>query len=163
MPFVEVQKFLDGDYPQGLFYYWKSVYLKSLDDNVIRALVRHAAERPSPITSLDVWALGGAVGRVGSGERAFCQRDAPFLLGIESNWERREESEANIAWTRGVFHDMQRFSTGGSYLNFPGFGEEGENLLRGAYGANYDRLKAIKRKYDPENLFRENLNIKPAP
>jgi FAD/FMN-containing dehydrogenase len=161
-PFAEVQRALDADYPNGMQYYWKSLYLNGLDDKVIHALVRHAATRPSPITSLDIWALGGAMARVDSGATAFARRNAPFLLGIESNWEKPADSEANLAWTRGVFQDMQQFSDGGSYLNFPGFAEEGERLLRGAYGSNFDRLRAVKSKYDPGNLFRANLNIQPA-
>ena len=128
---------------------------------MIHALAEHAATRPSPLTSLDIWVLGGAIRRVGATDTAFARREAPFLLGIESNWDNPLENEANLAWTRKVFQDMQRFSGGGSYLNFPGFAEEGEDLLRGAYASNYTRLQAIKAKYDPQNLFRGNLNIKP--
>jgi FAD/FMN-containing dehydrogenase len=162
MRFVEVQKFLDADYPDGMQYYWKSLFLEELNDEVIRVLAGHAAERPSPLTSLDIWALGGVMARVDPHATAFARRNAPFLLGIESNWEKPEDSDANLAWTRRVFADMQRHSRGGSYLNFPGFAEEGEALLRGAYGANYERLRAIKAKYDPDNLFRGNLNIPPG-
>jgi FAD/FMN-containing dehydrogenase len=84
------------------------------------------------------------------------------LLGIEANWERTQDDEANIAWVRNCVADMRRFSSGGMYLNFPGFLEEGERLLRDAYGENYQRLVALKNKYDPTNLFRLNQNIKPT-
>jgi hypothetical protein len=161
MRFLEVQKFLDADYPDGMFYYWKSLYLESLSDEVIHAISGHAAERPSPITSLDVWGLGGERSRIGPGETPLARRP-PFLLGIESNWEKSEHSEENVAWTRKVFKDMERFTRSGSYLNFPGFNEEGEDLLKGAYGSNYERLQTIKAKYDPHNLFQGNVNIKPA-
>ena len=161
MKFLEVQKFLDADYPNGMFYYWKSLYLDSLSDEVIHAIAGHAAERPSPITSVDVWGLGGEMSRIGSGETPLIWRP-PFLLGIESNWEKFEDSEENIAWTRKVFADMKRFSRSGTYLNFPGFAEEGDDLLKGAYGSNYERLQSIKTKYDPNNLFQGTLNIKPA-
>jgi hypothetical protein len=161
MPFNQVQKSLDADYPDGRLYYWKSLYLQGLDDETIEAIINHAAERPSPITSLDVWALGGKIAQNRSSETAFAQRKAPFLLGIESNWDNPKDSAKNITWTRKVFNDMKKFSTGGSYLNFPGFFEEGEELLQGAYGNNYERLQQIKAKYDPDNFFKGNLNIKP--
>jgi FAD/FMN-containing dehydrogenase len=162
MPFVAAQQAFDADYPDGRRYYWKSTYLRHLDDDVVQALAGHAAARPSQLTSLDVWALGGAMGRVPSDETAFARRDAPFLLGIEANWDDPAADEANIAWAREVYRDAQRFSPGGAYLNFPGFGEEGATLVRSSYGGNYDRLAAIKAKYDPNNLFRVNLNIAPA-
>jgi hypothetical protein len=161
MRFVEVQKFLDADYPDGMFYYWKSLYLENLSDEIISAIAGHAAERPSPITSVDVWGLGGKMGRTGPGDTPLVRRP-PFLLGIESNWEKFEDSDKNIGWTREVYKDMERFSQSGLYLNFPGFAEEGDHLLKGAYGSNYERLQTIKAKYDPNNLFQGNLNIEPA-
>ena len=100
--------------------------------------------------------------RIGPGETPLARRQVPFLLGIESNWEKSEESQENIAWTRKVFKDIERYTRSGIYLNFPGFNEEGEDLLKGAYGSNYERLQAIKAKYDPDNLFQGNLNIRPA-
>jgi FAD/FMN-containing dehydrogenase len=160
--FLDVQRALDADYPDGMLYYWKSLYLDRLDDDAISALVAHAAARPSPISTLDVWGLGGAISRVDPRATAFARRDAPFLLGIEANWQRPEDSAANVAWGRRLFQDMQRFSRGGAYLNFPGFAEEGESLVRGAYGPNYERLQRVKAAYDPDNLFCGNLNIPPA-
>jgi FAD/FMN-containing dehydrogenase len=161
--FLDVQRALDADYPDGMLYYWKSTYLDHLDDEAVAALIDHAAARPSPITSLDVWGLGGAVSRVDPQATPFARRDAPFLLGIESNWQRPEDAPANLAWSRKVFQAMQRYSRGGSYLNFPGFAEEGESLVRGAYGVNYERLRRVKAQYDPDNLFCGNLNIAPGP
>jgi FAD/FMN-containing dehydrogenase len=162
IPFVEMQKALDADYPDGRLYYWKSLYLDTLDDEVLRAIAKHAAARPSPLSSLDVWGLGGEVNRIDPLSTAFGRRDAPFLLGIEANWERPEESDANMAWARGIYREMQRFSHGGSYLNFAGFAEEGDALVRGSYGGNYDRLQRVKSTYDPDNLFSGNLNVPPT-
>jgi FAD/FMN-containing dehydrogenase len=159
MPYLAAQKLFDPDYPNGRRYYWKSLYLSNLGDEAIRALAEHAARRPSPISSLDVWALGGAFGRVSPEATAFGRRDAAYLLGIEANWDDPAGDQANVAWAREVFRDMQRFSSGGSYLNFPGFAEEGEDLLKKAYGANYARLQSVKAQYDPENVLRHNLNI----
>jgi FAD/FMN-containing dehydrogenase len=160
MPYVVAQSLFDPEYPDGGRYYWKSIYLDSLNDKVIQALVEYAGQRPSPISNLDIWSLGGAVSRVAPEATAFAHRHVPFLLGIEANWHHPEDDEANIAWARGVFTDMQRFSLGGAYLNFPGFGEEGESLLQASYGSNYRRLQDVKARYDPDNFFRHNLNIR---
>ncbi|RPJ71148.1 MAG: FAD-binding oxidoreductase, partial [Desulfobacteraceae bacterium] len=163
MRFVDVQTFLDADYPDGKFYYWKSIYLDRLDAEAIKALSDHTALRPSPLSSIDVWTLGRAMRRVKSTETAFHTRDAPYMIGIEANWDAREEAEANINWARAVFEDLKKFSRGGNYLNFPGFFEEQESLLKGSYGENLKRLKSIKATYDPENLFLGAINIAPGP
>ncbi|QIN81942.1 FAD-binding protein [Rubrobacter tropicus] len=163
MPYTEAQKVLDEDYPDGWHYYWKSVNVDGLEDEVIERLVQHAENAPSDYSTIDVWYQGGAMGRVGADESAFGDRSAPILLGIEANWEAEpKEDGANIVWVRDCFSDMRRFSSGGMYLNFPGFLEEGDGLLRGAFGENYERLVALKNRYDPTNLFRLNQNIKPT-
>jgi FAD/FMN-containing dehydrogenase len=161
MPYTEAQKILDEDYPDGWRYYWKSVNVGGLEDGVIEALMEHAEAAPSDHSTIDVWFQGGAMGRVGADESAFGDRSAPILLGIEANWEAGED-EANIAWARACYADMRRFSGGGVYLNFPGFLEEGQGLMRDAYGENYERLVALKDEYDPTNLFRLNQNIEPT-
>ena len=161
MPYTEAQKVLDEDYPDGWRYYWKSVNVGGLEDGVIEALMEHAEAAPSDHSTIDVWFQGGAMGRVGADESAFGDRSAPILIGIEANWEVGED-EANIAWARACYADMRRFSDGGVYLNFPGFLEEGQGLMRDAYGENYERLVALKDEYDPANLFRLNQNIEPT-
>ncbi|MFD6321343.1 FAD-binding oxidoreductase [Streptomyces sp. NPDC058442] len=161
MPYTEVQAILDEDYPDGLHYYWKSVNVPELGDELIERLAEHAAAAPSPRSTIDVWYQGGAMARVGEEETAFANRDAPYLLGLEANWEAEADSAENMTWVRGTFADLSSFSTGGVYLNFPGFLEEGEQLLREGYGTNYERLSTVKAKYDPANLFHLNANIKP--
>ncbi|MNC92283.1 putative FAD-linked oxidoreductase YvdP [compost metagenome] len=84
------------------------------------------------------------------------------MVAFESTWTDPAQSDANISWARNAHASMKRFDASGIYLNFPGFGEEKEEMVRAAYGANYERLVTIKTKYDPENLFRMNLNIPPA-
>ncbi len=163
MPYTEVQKLLDEDYPDGWRYYWKSVNVDGLGEGVIEALMEHAEAAPSDHSTIDVWFQGGAMGRVGAEESAFGERSSPILLGIEANWEEDPgDDETNIAWARGCYSDLRRFSGGGVYLNFPGFLEEGQDLMRDAYGENYQRLVALKNQYDPANLFRLNQNIKPT-
>src|ERR1043166_2553476 len=90
-----------------------------------------------------LWALGGAMRNEPEGGSAFAKRDAPFLLGVESNWEDAADDEANIAWTRRIIDEASALSPGGTYLNFPGFVQEGEQLLRETYGASYERLQKI--------------------
>jgi hypothetical protein len=99
--------------------------------------------------------------RLGEQQTAFANRSEPYLIGIEANWEEETGSDENVRWVRDVFADLQSFSRGGVYLNFPGFLEEGERLMREGYGRNYDRLVEVKTKYDPTNLFRLNPNIAP--
>lgn len=159
----EVQTILDEDYPEGeLHYYWKSLYLESLDDEVIEGIVACNEKRLSSLSTVDIWHMGGAIRRVSADESAFGGRQAPYLLGVEANWDPVEDDEANIAWTRACVADMQKFSDGSQYLNFPGFLEEGETMLQTTFGQKYKRLVALKNKYDPTNLFRLNQNIKPS-
>ena len=159
--YTAAQSFLDEDYPDGGLYYWKSVNTPGLSDTLIERLTEHAAAAPSPASTIDVWYQGGAMARVGEEATAFANRDVPYLLGIEGNWEHASDSERNLTWVRDTFADLRTFSAGGTYLNFPGFLEEGEQLLREGYGGNYERLAAVKAAYDPGNLFRLNANIRP--
>ena len=129
---------------------------------MIDRLVTAASESPSHQATVDVWHIGGALRRIDAASSAFGRRDMPYLIGIEGNWEDPREDGPNIAWTRTLWADLHRFSSGAVYLNFPGFGEEGEALVRAGYGENYERLAALKRIYDPTNLFRLNQNVLPA-
>lgn len=163
MPFVEVQKTFDEDYPAHIMrYYWKSLYLKSLNDDAIERIIEHNAQRPSSHSTIDIWQLGGAMNRVGLQQMAFTNRTAPFLLGLESNWEDAHHDEINIAWARQFLEAMREFSDGSQYLNFPGLNEDGEAQLRTTFGDNYPRLVELKNKYDPRNLFRLYSNIQPT-
>jgi FAD/FMN-containing dehydrogenase len=161
-PYTAAQSDFDAFFPEGLLYYWKSLFLDHLDDEVIHAMVVHAEDRPSPRTPLIVRHLGGAISRVPEDATAYGNRTALFNLSIDSTWENPAESERNITWTRDVWTKMRRFSEGGIYLNFAGFLEEGEELLKSGHGENYRRLVDLKNKYDPTNLFRLNHNIKPT-
>ena len=129
---------------------------------MIAGLVERNAAASSPHSTIDVWFQGGAMAEVGEADTAFANRRAPYLLGIEGNWEDDGEDAENVAWVRATFDLMRSHSDGGVYLNFPGFLEEGEELMRSGYGDNYERLAALKAKYDPGNLFRLNPNVPPA-
>jgi len=162
LPYTALQQMFDPFFPAGkLEYYWKSIYLAGLDEDAASTIAEHAASRPSPMSMVGLWALGGALGRVDADATATGGRTAPYLLEILGTWADPQEREANVAWTRGVFDAMTPFSTGKTNLNFPGLGDE-PDFVRAALGDNWDRLVAVKRKYDPTNLFRLNQNIDPA-
>ena len=160
-PWLGLQSGFDALFPKGAFYYWKSRALAELPDEAIDEIADWAARRPSPLTDLTIWHHGGAMGRVGETETAYGGRDAPFLVTGEVSWSDSAQNDEAIAWGREFWAAMGRHSTGGLYLNFPGLGEEKEELVRAGYGVNYDRLAALKAKYDANNLFRMNLNIPP--
>ena len=163
MPFTDVQQLYDPFLPEGELYYWKSLDLDRFDAEVIDALIRIAENRPSPNTLMPIWHQGGAMNAVGPTETAYGPRDTTYLLSLDSTWSDPADTDANIAWTRDVWEEMHRYSDGGLYLNFPGFGEEGEKLLRAGHGAEiHERLVELKTEYDPDNLFRLNQNVKPA-
>jgi FAD/FMN-containing dehydrogenase len=159
MPYVEAQQLFDADYPKGFRYYWKSLYLQELTDDVIRLACDAGAERPTPLSTVEVWALGGAMGRVRPEATAFYHRQAPFLLTIEANATDPTTDAANIAWVRRRYDEATRFSRGGTYFNFGGFWEGGEEMLAQSFGSNYPRIREVKTKYDPENIFYYNLRI----
>ncbi|WP_078843837.1 FAD-binding oxidoreductase [Streptomyces albus] len=161
LPYTGAQTVLDADYPDGGRYYWKSVNADGLGDELIDRLTAHAAAAPSAASTIDIWFQGGAMARVGERETAFANRNSPYLFGIEGNWTDEADSAANMAWVRETAADLRSYSGGGTYLNFPGFLEEGEQQLREGYGRNYERLAEIKARYDPGNLFRLNANIRP--
>jgi FAD/FMN-containing dehydrogenase len=159
MPYVDVQRLFDHDYPRGQRYYWKSLYLDDLTDDVIRLACDAGAQRPTPISTVEVWALGGAMGRVPAGETAFFHRNAPFLLAIEANSPDPAADASNIAWVRRWHDEALRHTRAGTYFNFGGFWEGGEEMLAQSFGANYDRIRAVKARYDPEDVFHHGLRI----
>ena len=159
MPYIELQQLFDPDYPDGLRYYWKSLYLDGLPDAAIDRIAYWTERAPSPLSTVDIWELGGAIASVSPTDSAFTGRQAPYLLGVEANWEDLTDDDANIAWVRDCLEDMQQFSDGSVYLNFPGFNEDTEEAT---FGAAHERLVAVKNAYDPENLFSHNQNITPT-
>jgi hypothetical protein len=161
MPYVEAQRMFDDDYPDGMRYYWKSLNLLRLDDEVIARIVEHARKQPSVFSTIDLWHIGGAATREPSGGSAFNGRHVPFLVSPEANWEHAADDRANIAWLRTLIADMEQYSDGGRYLNFAGFQEEGDAMMAAAFGPHHARLLALKNQYDPGNLFCLNQNIAP--
>ena len=160
VPFSAHQALFDAAVPAGLGYYWKSHFLRGLDDAAIEALVEQNQHAPQPWSYTLLFQLGGAVSRVGSGATAFAERSAPFAVNINGAAASAADDETVIDWTRATYEALEPFSTGGVYVNF--VGNEGEARTRAAYGGAYDRLAALKSRYDPDNVFRSNQNVTPA-
>lgn len=161
--YTQVQQMFDPFFPKGeLKYYFKSRYLNGLDDSTIDAIIERAVNPPDPRILVALWHLGGAMRKVAAHQTAFGTRNAPFLLSVDAIWENAKDTDRVIAYARGFLDAMKPYSPGGLYVNFAGLGEEGDALVRDAYNANYERLVALKNRYDPINLFRVNMNIKPT-
>ncbi len=160
VPYAEIQAAADAFFPVGLRFYWKSHFLKEISGDAVKATVSHFARVPSPQSLLVFQQFGGAVGRVGRSETAFWHRDVQWDNFPTSVWTDPAKSETQVQWVREWWDLMKPFSLGGEYVN--NFGEEGEDRVRAAYGANYERLVALKNKYDPTNFFRLNANITPT-
>ena len=163
MAYREVQTQLDAAAVRGRRYYFKSSFMRSISDDAIDALIDRFANVPSPHTLVFFQQLGNAANRVGAPETAFSQRDALCEWGCQSSWVDPAADGMNIGWTRALAEAMQPFSSGGAYIAQMGVeAEEGADRIKDAYGPNYERLAALKNKYDPTNLFRHNQNIKPV-
>jgi len=160
LPYTSVQQLLDEEYPRGRRYYWKSAALDSLSDEVIGIVVESARRQPSPLSTIDLWTMGGESRNEPAGGSAYAGRQAAFLVNPEANWEDPGDDRANVAWARDLLEALKPFTTG-TYLNFPGALEEGERQLRTAFADHYERLVKIKTRWDPGNLFRLNHNVRP--
>jgi FAD/FMN-containing dehydrogenase len=160
-PYLALQSLFDPMVPHGWHRYWKSVELPPLTDEAIDTLVEHAPAPTSPKSYCIVFQLGGAVARVGADETAYGQRDAAHNVNVNAVWtEDDPDGERHVAWARDAFSALRPHAGPHVYVNF--LGDEGAGRVRQAYGERqYERLTALKRAYDPTNLFRLNQNIEP--
>ena len=162
VPYVGLQQLFDPFFPAGeLRYYWKSLYLATLEEAAVEVIAEHVASRPSARSMAGLWALGGAMSRVAPASTATGARDAPYLLEILANWAEPAASDANVRWARELFDAMAPFGTGKTNFNFPGFGDD-TDFVRAAFEGQWARLGEVKRTLDPTNLFRLNQNIEPG-
>jgi FAD/FMN-containing dehydrogenase len=165
IPYTAAQKLIDAFYPPGLQNYWKSSFLKSISDEVIEVMVAYCAKRPSPMChGLIEHELGGAVSRIDRETTAFPHRDVQYSFMSIGVCTDPAETEKCVRWAREFWAAMQPCSTGGVYVNYLGReADEGAERVKAAYGPQaYQRLVALKNKYDPSNFFRFNQNIKPT-
>ena len=161
-PYAQMQSLLDATQPKGRRYYWKSEYLPRIDSGLCEKAIANAAKIPSPHSAVVLFQIDGALNKLAADHSPVGNRDARYLLNITSSWENASQDDVNIAWARDAWNDMKSFSTGGNYINFLTEDESPERV-RAALGINIGRLADVKAHWDPQNFFRTNRNISPAP
>lgn len=150
----------DGLLPSGLQWYWKGHFVETLSDEAIALHIKHAAKIPTLLSTMHLYPIDGAVHLVGQNDTAFNYRSATWSMNISGIDPDPANRERITTWARDYWQALHPYSAGGGYVNF--MMDEDQSRIKATYGNNYERLAAIKQKYDPHNLFRVNQNIKPA-
>ncbi len=158
-PFVAWQQAFDPLLTPGARNYWKSHNFTELSDSVIDAAIEFAGKLPSPHCEIFIASLGCVASRPAPESMAYSSRDAAYVLNVHGRWESESEDNQCIAWARDFFEKTKPYASGGAYINF--LTQDEADRTESAYGPTFARLQAIKKKYDPTNLFRMNQNIKP--
>lgn len=163
IPYCKMQTLFDAGAAPGLRYYWKSSFVERLPDDVLAAIIEQVRTRPSKQCKIFLEFLGGEFARVPPEATVFDHRQSPYDILIIGCCDDRSEDEATRAWTRNTFESIRPCAANGVYVNYLGTEEdEGSNRVPDAYGpGKLERLVALKRKYDPDNMFRLNQNIRP--
>ena len=162
MPYVAVQQMINAGNKEGFLNYWSGDFFGALPDDAIDTLVDIATNPVSPLTQVILIPGGGALARVPDQATAFGNRDAAWNIHYLSMWSDPADTDANIAYTKRLSGAMKPWTTGGSYLNF--LGDEGASRIAASFGPEkFARLQRIKAQWDPDNVFRHNQNIPPAP
>ncbi|MFD0432511.1 FAD-binding oxidoreductase [Streptomyces chartreusis] len=159
MPYPVINTLFDDLVPAGLYHYWKGSFTQSLPDGVVDTLVEYGATTPSIQSVTVVFPIDGACHRVGPEETAFSYRDADYAIALSPTLPTREDCEAQKDWVRAYHRGLEPHSLEGGYVNF--MDADDQDRVRANYRTNYDRLRDLKRRYDPGNLFRLNHNIAP--
>lgn len=160
MPFPMLQSLFDPLYPPGLQWYWRADFVKELSDAAIAKHLEQASKLPTGHSTTHIYPINGAAHRVGKNDTAFSYRDATWALVIVGVDPDPANKDKITKWCKDYFDALHPYSAGGAYVNF--MMEEGQERVKAAFRDNYDRLAAIKKKYDPSNFFRVNQNIRPA-
>ncbi|HLF34845.1 MAG TPA: BBE domain-containing protein, partial [Cyclobacteriaceae bacterium] len=147
--------------PNGRRYYWKSEYLPRVEPTLCNKIIEHAARIRSPYSAVILFQIEGALNRLSEDHSPVGNRDAHYVLNLTGSWEQAGDDRANIEWAREAWNDMKSFSTGGTYVNFL-TEDESQERIEAAIGKGLPRLAEIKAKWDPQNIFRMNRNIKPV-
>ena len=160
-PFAAHNSFLDAGQPSGKYYDWKSEYVTEIADDAIDVLVDYAGHMTSPYARLAVFQLGGNVQQFDEQASAVSHRGAEYIFAVNTGWAEQSQTESQMRWTHDLWTALRPFSMGGVYVNFLSE-DDGEDRVQAAYGAEkYERLVELKRRYDPQNLFKMNKNIRP--
>jgi FAD/FMN-containing dehydrogenase len=157
---VQLQSMFDQSFPPGQRHYWKAGFLNALQDEVIDVMIEGFKNRRSPLAQVFLEHMHGAASRVPASDTAFAHRFNHYNLSAFGIWVDPEDDDLNRTWAQSVWKAAQPHLSGRAYVNY--LGQEGVERVREAYGPNYDRLAALKKKYDPTNLFRYNQNVLPA-
>jgi FAD/FMN-containing dehydrogenase len=157
---VQQQSMFDQVYPPGQYHYWKAGFMNSIPDEAINVLADHFARRPSPLSHILIEHMHGAASRVPAEDTAFAHRFNHYNLSGFGVWVDPKDAEPNLKWVGEFWSAVRPFLSGRAYVNY--LGQEGADRVREAYGPNYQRLVALKKKYDPTNFFRLNQNIPPS-
>ena len=160
LPHPALQSMFDPIYPPGLQWYWRADFMNELSDDAIQQHIRFAKEMPSWQSTMHMYPINGAAARVGNNDTAWNYRKAMWaqvMVGVDPDPANKEKI---TAWTKDYYNALHPYSAGGAYINF--MMDEGEDRIKATYGDNYDRLVAVKNKYDPNNIFRVNQNIRPT-
>jgi FAD/FMN-containing dehydrogenase len=160
MPFPALQTLFDPLYPPGLQWYWRADFVKELSDAAIAKHLEQASRLPTAHSTTHIYPINGAAHRVGKTDTAFSYRDATWALVIVGVDPDPGNKDKIAKWCKDYFDALHPYSAGGAYVNF--MMEEGQERVKASFRDNYDRLAAIKKKYDPTNFFRMNQNIRPA-
>jgi FAD/FMN-containing dehydrogenase len=158
-PYTEWQKAFDPLLAPGARNYWKSHNFTELNNGALDAIIEYAGKLPSPQCEIFIGHIAGAANRVAPNAMAYAHRDAKFVLNVHGRWDSPAQDVRCVEWARAFFNASAPYASAGAYVNF--MTEEEGNRVAAAYGSNYDRLVQIKRRYDPENVFHLNQNIKP--
>jgi FAD/FMN-containing dehydrogenase len=153
---------LDDGYPKGALNYWKSSFMRGLDDGAIDAMIDAFGECPSPMTAMAFEHWHGQGTRIGVTDTAVSTREPGYNLIITSVWTDPGTTAQNVAWTRRTYAALKPHFAQRRWLNYLE-DDDGQDAVKAAYGANYPRLAEIKGRYDPDNVFRGNHNIEPSP
>lgn len=160
-PYAQMQALLDATQPKGRRYYWKSEYLPRIEPALCEKAIEHAARIRSPHSAVILFQLGGALNRLDDDHSPVGNRDARYVFNVAGSWEQPADDRANIEWARSAWQDLKAFSTGGTYINFL-TEDEGPERTEAALGSALQRLAEIKSRWDPDNVFRTNRNIRPG-
>lgn len=160
MPYPALQGLFDAIMPPGLQWYWKGDFVRELSDAAIAEHLKHGLELPTQLSTMHLYPVDGAVNRVGKNDTAFSHRDSKWSMVICGIDPDPLNNERMTKWAKDYWSALHPYSAGGAYVNF--MMEEGQDRIKATYGDNYERLVAVKRKWDPANLFRVNQNIEPT-
>jgi FAD/FMN-containing dehydrogenase len=159
MPYPALNSAFDALVPPGLQHYWKANFVTELTDEAIAAHLEHGPKVPVVNSTVHIYPINGACHRVAPDATAFAYRDATFATVIAGMWPDPAQNQANIGWVRDYYDATAPLSEAGGYVNF--MADDDQDRIKANYRGNYERLVAIKRKYDPDNLFHLNQNIRP--